>query len=765
MAHQDHLPELARRRGAAPTAKRVQWDFAEEPAASDWVEYWHVLRRHKAAIALLLILGALAGLLFSLPQTPIYRAQTTLEVLALNENFLNIRDVDPTASGRDSGTPYYIETQVEILRSASLIQRVVKKLQPARPAELAPTKGPAGWQQALGWGGGQISGAEALRQAAASVEVRPAGQTRIVRVAVESPDPKLAAEFANTLASEYLERTLEVRWQATQGTSDWLTRQLQDLKEKLQKSEDDLQAYARDSELMFMSEEATAADENLRNLQNELARAQADRVAKQSQYEVATAAPPEALPEVLQSGALQSSALRLAELRRQMAELQATYTAGHYRVQRLQAQVQELESAMQKERVNALRKVRSDYDSALRREKLLATSYAQQTKVVADQAAKTIQYNIRKREVETNRQLYETMLQKVKEAGIASAMRASNIAVVDRAVPPGRPAKPDHLLNTGLGLLTGLLAGVVFAFARDHVDRSLRERGDAPQYLNLPELGVIPSTEADPARRLGGKRPLVLSLKRAETPVGDGEPAPPGEGERVELVTWNRKPSLLAESFRATLTSILSAGQNGNRPRVVVFTSPGPEEGKTTVVSNLGIALAEINRRVLLIDADLRRPQLHKVFDVPNSWGLSDLLREKTALADSPLEALARPTQIPELYVLPSGPGTVSISNLLYSPRLPELLERLRREFDTVLIDTPPMLQIADARVLGQLADAAILVLRAGQTTRDAALAAKDRFAEDGIPLLGTILNAWKPGAAGKHYDCQYYYYYQREQG
>jgi capsular exopolysaccharide synthesis family protein len=761
MAHQDHLPELAKRRGAAPAA-RVQWDFAEEPQASDWVEYWHILRRHRGAILLLVVLGGLGGLLFSLPQTPIYRAHTTLEVLALNENFLNIRDVDPTASGRDSGTPYYIETQVEILRSASLIQRVVKKLQPARPAEAAPTRGPAGWRQALGWGGGQISRAEALRQAARSVEVRPAGQTRIVRVAVESPDPKLAAEFANTLASEYLERTLEVRWQATQGTSDWLTRQLQDLKEKLQKSEDDLQAYARDSELMFMSEEATAADENLRNLQNELARAQADRVAKQSQYEVATAAPPEALPEVLQSGALQSSALRLTELRRQMAELQATYTPGHYRVQRLQAQIQELESAMQKERVNALRKVRSDYDSALRREKLLATSYAHQAKVVADQAAKTIQYNIRKREVETNRQLYETMLQKVKEAGIASAMRASNIAVVDRAVPPGRPAKPDHLLNTGLGLLAGLLAGVVFAFVRDHVDRSLRERGDAPQYLNLPELGVIPSTEADPARRLGGKRPLVLSLKRAETPVGDGEPAPDGEGERVELVTWNRKPSLLAESFRATLTSILSAGQNGNRPRVVVFTSPGPEEGKTTVVSNLGIALAEINRRVLLIDADLRRPQLHKVFDVPNSWGLSDLLREKTALAESPLEALARPTQIAELYVLPSGPGTVSIANLLYSPRLPELLERLRREFDTVLIDTPPMLQIADARVLGQFADAAILVLRAGQTTRDAALAAKDRFAEDRIPLLGTILNCWKPGAAGKYYD--YYYYYQREQ-
>jgi len=774
MAHSDHLPERTRgapaarnRTAAATTPARGQWDFAEEARSGDWVEYWHVLRRRLGAIVLATVLGALGGLLYSLPQTPIYRAQTTLEVLGLNESFLSIRDVDPTATSRDFGTQSYLETQIEILRSASLLERVARKLKPEEPKAATPRPAnPAAWRRALGLGApSEVTRDEALAMAASSVTVRPAGQARIVRIAAESPDAKLAADFANTLASEYMERALEVRWQATQGTTDWLTRQLADMKQKLQKSEDELQGYARESGLMYTSDEGTAADENLRNLQNELAKAQADRVSKQSQYEIATAAPAEALAEVIDSGALQNYSMRLTDLRRQMAELQATYTPGHYRVQRMQAQIAEIESAMAKERVAALRKVRSDYDSAMRREKLLASSYAGQAQVVAGQAAKTIQYSILKREVETNRTLYETMLQKVKEAGIASAMKASNIAVVDKATPPGRPAKPDHLLNTMLGLATGLLLGVVFAFVRDHVDRSLRERGDAPQYLNLPELGVIPSTQADPGPRPEAKRPLVLSLKRAEgTSIAARPDTPAGEGGRVELVTWNRKPSLLAESFRATLTSILSSGQNGNRPRVVVFTSPGPEEGKTTIVSNLGIALAEINRRVLLVDADLRRPQLHKVFDLPNSWGLSDLLREKNPLAEVPLEALARPTQIPDLYVLPSGPGTVSISNLLYSPRLPELLERLRREFDTVLIDTPPMLHIADARVLGQFADAAILVLRAGQTSRDAALAAKERFAEDNIPLLGTILNDWKPSASGgKYYDYQYYYHYHRE--
>jgi capsular exopolysaccharide synthesis family protein len=762
MAHSEQLPELARgpwaarRRALAPVAP-AQWDFASDMQSGDWVEYWHLMRRRRGAILLLAILGGLAGLAFSLPQTPIYRAQTTLEMLGLNENFLNIREVDPTSASRDASAQGYMETQIEILKSASLVERVVKKLK-REGGQTAPEEP----KKSGVWTRGTISRDQALAMAAGSLQVRPAGQARIVRITVESPHPRLAADFANTLTAEYMERSLEVRWQATQGTTDWLTRQLQDLKEKLQRSEDGLQAYARESGLLYMSEEATAADETLRSLQGELSRAQADRVAKQSQFEIATAAPPEALPEVVQSGPLREYNLRLTDLRRQMAELQATYTPDHYRVQRLQAQITEIESAMQKERLNALQKVRSEYDASLRRERLLAASYADQARVVAGQAAKTIQYGILKREVETNRQLYETMLQRVKEAGIASAMKAANVAVVDRATPPGRPSKPDHTANTLLGLLGGLLAGVVFAFVRDHVDRSLRDRGDAPQYLHLPELGVIPSTQADRGR-LAGKRPLVLSLGQSERQEEELPVAAGSEGERVELVTWQRKPSLLAESFRATLTSILSAGQNGNRPRVVVFTSPGPEEGKTTVVSNLGIALAEINRRVLLVDGDLRRPQIHRVFDVPNSWGLADLLREKNPLAESPLEALARPTQIPDLYVLPSGPGAVSISNLLYSPRLPELLERLRREFDTVLIDSPPMLQIADARILGKCADAAILVLRAGQTTRDAAIAAKQRFGEDGIPLLGTILNDWKPAATGKYYDYRYYYYYHQE--
>jgi receptor protein-tyrosine kinase len=185
------------------------------------------------------------------------------------------------------------------------------------------------------------------------------------------------------------------------------------------------------------------------------------------------------------------------------------------------------------------------------------------------------------------------------------------------------------------------------------------------------------------------------------------------------------------------------AGNGSTLPGVIMITSAGKGEGKSSIVSNLGIALAEINLKVLLIDADMRKPHLHDIFNVSNSWGLSDLLREKSSLENCPVEALSRKTDIEGLSLLPSGPGTLSIANLLYSRRLADLLKRLRAEFDIVVIDTPPMLYISDARVLGRLADGAILVLRASKTTRDAARAAKQRLVDDGIPVLGTILNEW----------------------
>ena len=226
----------------------------------------------------------------------------------------------------------------------------------------------------------------------------------------------------------------------------------------------------------------------------------------------------------------------------------------------------------------------------------------------------------------------------------------------------------------------------------------------------------------------------------------------------MELVTWVRKKSLISESFRTTLTSILFSARDGDRPRVLVLTSASPKEGKTTVVCNLGIAVAEINQKVLIIDADLRRPRMHQVFGVKNDGpGLSEILLKAEPLEDVDFEGLARPTYMPGLYLLPSGRSRLNAASMLHSGRLPELLHGLRKRFDTILIDTPPMVNIPDARVLARLADGVILILRSAVTTRDAALLAKQRFMDDGIPIMGTILNNWNPNTPGYGYYRNYY--------
>jgi capsular exopolysaccharide synthesis family protein len=305
-----------------------------------------------------------------------------------------------------------------------------------------------------------------------------------------------------------------------------------------------------------------------------------------------------------------------------------------------------------------------------------------------------------------------------------------------------------------MGSLCGLFITALILFARQQADLTLRHPGDVRACLALRELGAIPASgplrgsRARGVRRLwlrircaGKSRQSPLWQRRLTAPAFLPAANPTGEQDDETLA--------IAESFRATLTSILHTGPAGAPPRVVLVTSALAGEGKTSVAANLAVSFAEINQRVLLVDADLRKPRLHEIFDVSNGWGLTNLLRSRDSIHTCPFESIARETIVPGLYVLPSGPSVPVVANLLHSPRAPELLDRLRREFDTVVIDTPPVMQAADARVLGPMADGVVLVLRAGATTSDAARECADQIRDDGACLLGAVLNFWdrKSGA------------------
>ena len=583
---------------------------------------------------------------------------------------------------------------------------------------------------------------EAMNTAARTVHIRSVGQTRILEISVDSPNPRTAADFANLLVNEFQEQNMESRLQTAQRTGQWLTRQLEEMRVKLERSEDELQAYARKSGLMFTADKNTVSEERLRQVQSSLSTAQAERIAKQTRYEMGVNNPAESLPDILNDAVLTDYKNKINELQRHLADLKLNLKDAHPKVQQAKLQLAELEAAAERERKVILRRIKNEYEEALAKEKLLERDYAEQARTVTEEAEKSVHYGILKREVDSNRQVYDAVLQRVKEASLISAMRTSNVRVIDPAVPPGSPYKPHAPRNALIGLAGGLVLGIAFILIADRANLTLKDPGDAPYYLNTHELGIIPS-HSSLAKGLG---PGAGNVSRARLFKPDDGSKP------LELQTW-RQSSMMAESFRVTVTSILFSGQNGSRPRSLVFTSPGPGEGKSTVISNLAVALAEINQRVLLIDADTRRPRVHDIFGVPNTRGLVTLLQSNKPLAEYDLGGLVQRSRIPSLDIMTAGPPTPGSTNLLYSEYLSDIVEWFESVYDMVLIDSPPMLQMPDARVIGRVVGGVVLVLRSGTTARGAAAAAVQKLQQDGTLLVGTILNDWvsRFGANGRY--------------
>jgi succinoglycan biosynthesis transport protein ExoP len=718
---------------ATPSAAAV---YRNAPPADSRsvVQYWRILYRHKILLLGSVLVMGLIALLLTRMQAPVYRAHTSIEIESLNQDFLNMRSVSPMTSAQMESPEYNIRTQTIVLQSTPVLERAIDKLDLAKRLVLDSERRQASFWRNLKPApptGGDVSVRNrALPIATAGLKVRPEPNTRVVEISFDSTDPQVAADMANSVAAAFSELNLDRRALNSQNTREWLTRQLQDLRAKLEKSQDAAQHYARGANLTIISEKDNVAEDRLRQIQLELTRAQADRIGKQSRYELATTARPESLPEVLDDPALKDYQGQLTTLRRQLADYSSTFTPNHPKVIKVKAELAAVETALERTRGNILSRIRNEFDSASRREALLVADYTQQVREISNQSDKVTQYSLLRREAETTRQLYDSLVQRVTEAGLASAMRASDIHVIQPASRPAGPYKPNTALNIAFGLLSGLCFGSALVILRAQTDRGIHKPGDTTLHLNVPELGVIPSstTESYTFRKL---------LKMPTAPSLTNDP------ERLELTTWQRWSSTMAESFRLTLISILRSDVNDGRRPVIAISSATAGEGKTTVLSNLGIALAQIDCRVLLVDGDMRKPRLHQIFRVDNTVGFSDALAGNAFVT-------GHKTEIPGLFVLPSGPQPDE--RLLFSSRLEKVIRRLRDQFDIILIDTPPLLQMSDARLIGIHTDAVILVV-AQNTDRDAVMLAKLRLAEDGSHLLGAILNNWDSKATNSgHY-------------
>jgi len=704
-----------------------------------------LFKKRKGTIALIGFLGALAGLLIQLPKAPVYRATVSIAVEPQNDDFFYSKDVSPSSTLGGSYPDIELATQVKVLKSRALQNRVVEKLASDQSLAIsAPEDRLSAWKKALHLPAPPPDSREGmLQQAAGSLQVKSVSSTRAIDISCDSPDPKLASAVANATANEYIEQSLESRWTSARRTSEWLGAQLNDMKVKLQKSEEDLQSYAAAMNLVPTGDsgKGNMANDKLRQLQNQLLDAQADLAAKQARYELAITTAPDSLAQVLDDATLRSVDLKLADLRRELAQLSSTLTPAHYKVQEVQSQINEMEAARRNARDLIVERIHNDFEEGKRREQLLSSALTNQSAVVTDQSGKIIHYDILQHEADSNRQLYESLLQRVKEAGLSSALRASNIQIIDAAETPSAPVGPNVPFGAAVGLFAGLLSGISLVVVQDRMNPCIEGPGDAAFYLGLPELGSILSWSLDGKR---GRPSRLANFGRGSSPAKGRNP---------------KAYSSVAESFRLLLTSILFIGQR-RRIQVLVVTSPGVAEGKSTIASNLAVAFAETGRSALVIDCDMARPRQHEILAIPNKFGLAGLLKETERLDARSVMLAIHSTEIPGVSVMPFGnPEGLATASLMHSRRLPELIAVARESFDVVLIDTPPMLYMADSRIMGSVADGVVLVVRARQTLRESAVRAGRQLAEDGVPVLGVALNDWNPRLAGYYpgYDFRYY--------
>lgn len=724
--------------------------------------YWAAVCDHKLLASLILMGCTGVAVLVAVLQPTNYKAKTSIELLGVNANFLNLQSVDPTApiSNGTSGESY-TQTQLELLKSDGLIAHAVKRthldesdrfLEHSSSAAFQPVRGlltsvglvkqPQSLQQTMTQAARLHRAVEVAQK---HLKVEQLHQSNLVEITFEDSDPKVALDFVNAVAQEAVEENMESRRGLSHNVGDWLGGHLTDLRSKMDTAEKDLLDYTARSGLLSTNEGTSVDDARLQRLQDQLARAQSDRIQKETRNTVASIADPQSLPEVLDDPALKEYRVKLAELRRQEAEMSSAFTPAYPKARHLQAQIVELESTIANERANIRSRIHNEYSAARQNEDAVTTEYSAQSVKVGGLAQKTIHYSTLKRELETTRSMYEDMLKRVNDTELASVVRSSGIRIVDAATFPEPPNSSKALFISSIGLFAGLLITGAVVFIMDQTSNTVSLPGYAPSLLSVRELGIIPSAGKDERNRLadwGGRASFSTSANSSGTSIAQGL-QPPAVPVAIEG-RYGGGSSSFEDSFRSSINSILFALHEGSEHRVIAVSSPGPGEGKTTITANLGSVLADIGNRVLLIDADLRKPALHGMFGIENRKGLADLLAGQQPISgDSVRELVHHPTSA-NLDVLTAGLPNSAAFGLFQTKRIVELINAVRKDYSLILIDTAPLLMIPESRTLARLADWSILVLRANRTTDDAAIAAREQMVNDGIPLLGTILNDCK---------------------
>lgn len=729
-ARRHQLPSVAQPNALHALAMDGQREA--DPDEIDLLAYWRILVKRRRLVAGIAAAMLVLALLATLVTRPVYRASTLMQIEKEPVPIVQTTGMMPFY---DSWDPQFLTTQFELLKSRALAERVANELD-IDQATLDRLNEP-------GWLGRIIAlvrpaskaarpaVAEQPRDAAArlragtgvvrgGLSIEPVFDSRLVRINFDSADPALAVRVANAVAEGFIASTLERRMGATSYAKTYLEDQLKQTKAKLEDSERKLVEFAQKEGLVNTGESGTSlAAQNLTELNGALATAQNQRIRAEARWRQAST-----------GGAMPSDMLaasNIGGLRQQQATLQADYQQrlakfkpDYPDMQQLQRQIAEIDRQIGEEAGRIRASVKAEYDAAAAQERMLKGQIAALRGEALDTDSRSIQYNILRREADTNRQLYDGLLQRYKEVGAASDVRSNNITIIDRALGAGR-IKPSLVTNLVLGLALGLLLGVLLAFVLEFLDDTLKTPEDIEQKLRLAVLGIVP--------KLGAKESAASAAADPRSPF--------------------------SEAYRSLRTGLQFSTDHGV-PRSLLVTSPSPSEGKSTTALALARDLAQLGKRVLLIDGDLRNPSLHKQVRLRADVGLSNVLAGAVGFAEA-----IQHTDSERLDVILAGPLPPNPAELLSGSKLPSLLTVAAERYDQVVIDGPPVLGLADAPILANAVEGTLLVVASGKTRISTAQAALKRLLAARARVIGTLITKYDAKAAGGYgYAYQYDNYY-----
>src|SRR5580692_8308752 len=716
---------------------------SHESAVGDYVRV--LMKRKWTVLACLVTIFSVVAIA-SLKMTPVYEASGSIAINKPDSSLGNFNN-SPTFN-LDYYDPTELETEVKILQSDLLAVQVIKDSGLDHQAESAGKAAPLPSAVDLAPDPFQADPSRTsglLASFRGNLKVTLAPNTHIVEVRFRSPDKDMAAKVVNTLMTDYTENNFKSRFDSTMQAEDWLSKQLVDLQMKVESSQEKLVRYQKEHEILGIDEKQNITTAKLDELNKALTAAESERMGKESVYRLVqsgdadTVASASTALEAAGTGTQSASTLleglrtKEADLRIQAAELNTQFGPSYPKLAQLNNQLKEIDAQILLETRKVAGKIRGQYLAAVQRETMLHDALEKQKQEENKLNESAIQYSILKRDLESYRTLYEGLMEKMKEAGVSAGLKSNNFRIVDVARIPTSPIEPNIPRNLAFAFMLGLTSGVGLAFLLEGLDNTVRTTEQAQMISGLPPLGMIPLGSRTAREGANAKRMVIATSKEA-----------------VELVTQVRPQSQMAESYRALRTSLLLSNL-GAPPKVIMITSALPQEGKTTTSINCAVVLAQKNVRVLLIDADLRRPSIHKTLGMGPRSGLSSVLTGSATLK----QTITTSSILPNLWVLPAGTPPPNPAELLASANMRDLLEELRGQYDHIVIDTPPTLSVTDAVVLSPRADAVILVIRSGQTTKQALRRSRDILAQVNAKVSGVLLNAVDLSSP------DYYYYYE----